>query len=335
MCFVKSQVITETLKNFDGKNLKPLMKGPSQVVILAVQVYCTAQIDAVFTSSNVKLSDVSEKFDDFFGRLQKELKASNNRVHQMTAEAVTLAHIYYRDLLSELSSDEQSVLLWESTFKFRWLDGRIQIQVMDMSLDYGMEYIGQPTKMMTFTDVKRTGLTIANALSYHLAGILVGMPRTELLASLSHCLGQRLIRFDCSELVGAQDVLRQIRGATTCGIWLCYNRVEELDHRTTSFMSALLIQLQNIASTTPPWLESTETTLPQYGVFCLTGQESQQRPLFDPTLRRTASLRLPDLESFAQVILLLLYSIYSQWTLMVCFQSGLVSDSLESCAGIP
>jgi hypothetical protein len=67
-------------------------------------------------------------------------------------------------------------------------------------------------------------------------------------------------------------------------------------------MSSLLVQLQNIASTTPPWLELAETALPQYGVFCLTQDDHHHRRLFDPTLKRTTSLCLPGVQSLAQVL---------------------------------
>lgn len=272
---------------------------------MTVQIYCTNLIDeALYEADKPEIGDVSTKLDEFFQRLQTQLKSSTDRVHKLTAESLALVTLYYRELLTELSSNDQPALLWESTLKFRWNPSqqKVQIQLMEMSLDYGMEYIGQPSRMMAYADAKRTGLTVTNALSQHLAGVLVGVPRTELLESLSHCLGQRMIRFDCSEMVGAQDILRQIRGATTCGIWLCYNRIQALNRSTTSFMASLLVQLQNIASTTPPWLELTDTNLPQYGVFCLTEQDGQQRrSLFDSTLERTTSLGLQDLESFAQV----------------------------------
>jgi len=300
-------VICETVKDFDGKHLKPLLSTPSQIIILTVQIYCTTEIDSALCNEidKAEIGAVSTKLDDFFQRLQTQFKASSDRVHKLTAESLALVTLYYRELLTELISNDQPALLWESSLKFRWnqLQQKVQIQLMEMSLDYGMEYIGQPSRMMAYADAKRTGLTITNALSQHLAGVLVGVPRTELLESLSHCLGQRMIRFDCSELVSAQDILRQIRGATTCGIWLCYNRIQALDRSTTSFMASLLVQLQNIASTTPPWLELTDTNLPQYGVFCLTEPGGQQRrALFDPTLERTTSLGLQDLESLAQVI---------------------------------
>ena len=297
------QVIADTLKDFDGAQLGPLMSCPSQIVVLAVQTYCTAQIDAAFkTTGPVDLTETSAKLNDFFDRLVKLLNASPDSVHHLTAESVTLARLFYRDLLSDLSVSADAALAWESTLKFRWKDNRVQIELLDMSLEYGAEYIGRPAQMVPYADAKRTGLTVANALSHHIAGVMVGVPRSELLDSLSHCLGQRMIHFDCADLSGSHDVLRQIRGATTCGIWLCYHRIEELDRPAATFLSSLLVQLQNIASTTPPWLELADTALPQYGVFCLTQEDRHHRRLFDATLKRTTSLSLPGVQSLAQIL---------------------------------
>lgn len=293
------------MKDFDETDLKSLLSTPSQIAILAVQVYCTGKIDLAFESGRLT-EDVSIKLDSFLSGLRKLLDNSKNPVHRLTAESVTLMALYYRDLLRDLTSTEDSsaaALAWESTLKFRWTDNKIQIHVLDMCLEYGMEYIGLPPRMISYADAKRTGLTITNALSHHLAGILVGEPRTELLESLSHCLGQRLIRFDCSERVRSPDILRQIRGATTCGIWLCYHRLEALEKPTISFMTSLLVQLQNMASTTPPWLElSGESGIPQYGIFCLTEISNYHQEHFDPNLKRTTNLSLPDVDALAQIL---------------------------------
>jgi hypothetical protein len=237
--------------------------------------------------------------------VQKKLAASSDTVHRLTAESVTLMALYYRDLLRDLTSTEDqaaAVLAWEASLKFRWTDNRVQIHVLDMALEYGMEYIGLPPRMVAYADAKRTAMIVTNALSHHLAGILIGEPRNELLESLSHCLGQRLVRFDCSERVGPADILRQIRGATTCGIWLCYHRLDVLGKSTISFMTSLLVQLQNMASTTPPWLELTEAGLPQYGIFCLTESSSYHQQYFDANLKRTTNLSLPEVDALAQIL---------------------------------
>lgn len=298
-------MITETLKDFDGTDLKMLLSTPSQIAILSVQVYCTNAIDAAFESGRLLQDDVAGKLDSFLTGLQKQLAASCDPVHRLTAESVTLIALYYRDLLRDLMSTEDqaaAILAWEASLKFRWIDNQVQIHVLDMILEYGMEYIGLPPRMIAYADAKRTALIISNALSHHLAGILVGEPRTELLESLSHCLGQRLVRFDCSARVGASDILRQIRGATTCGIWLCYHRLDALEKPTISFMTSLLVQLQNMASTTPPWLELTESGLPQYAIFCLTETADYHQKYFDANLKRTTNLSLPEVDALAQIL---------------------------------
>ena len=297
-------MITETLKDFDGSDLKPILSAPSQIAILAAQVYCTSKIDAAFDSGKLG-EDLPAKLDLFLCGMQKHLDATGDPVHRLTAESVTLVALYYRDLLCDLRKARDpaaAVLAWEGSLKFRWIENRIQIHVLDMALEYGMEYVGLPPRMISYADAKRTGLTVTNALSNHLAGILVGEPRSELLESLSHCLGQRLVRFDCSERVGSQEILRQIRGATTCGIWLCYHRLDALQRPAISFMTSLLVQLQNIASTTPPWLELTETALPQYGIFCLTESARFHQQFFDCNLKRTTNLSLPDVDALAQIL---------------------------------
>lgn len=298
-------MITETLKDFDGTDLKMLLSAPSQIAILSVQVYCTSAIDAAFESGRLLQDDVAGKLDSFLTNLQKQLAASSDPVHRLTAESVTLIALYYRDLLRDLTSTEDqaaAVLAWEASLKFRWIENQVQIHVLDMRLEYGMEYIGLPPRMVAYADAKRIALIITNALCHHLAGILVGEPRTELLESLSHCLGQRLVRFDCSGRVGAGDILRQIRGATTCGIWLCYHRLDALERPTISFMTSLLVQLQNMASTTPPWLELSESGMPQYGIFCLTETAHYHHKYFDANLKRTTNLSLPEVDALAQIL---------------------------------
>ena len=323
-----NQVIFENVKDFDGSDAKSLAKiasAPSQVVVLAVQIYCTAQIDLAFYQSvgagapslDQLLIEAGQKMDTFIDRLRNELnvKASTNQlaIYRLTVEAIALAAMHYADLLTDLksSSPASAALTWESWMKFRWVGEkvqRVQVQILDMDFEYGMEYTGRPARMMGYQEMKQLALTVSGALHRQLAGIVVTIHSqigAELLDSLSQCLGQRLIRLDCSSrLMNVGDILGHLRGATTCGMWLCYERLDSLSPPVAAYMTSLLIQLQNLAAVTPPWLEMAETgSAPQYGVFALTGNVNHlHRKRFEPNLKRTANLALPSIESLARVL---------------------------------
>lgn len=299
-------MIAETVKDFTGDNLEPLMNTPSQIVILTAQIHCTSTIDSAFDSAQ-PLPQAASRLEKFLETLHGRFQSSTNPTHKSTAESLALVAHYYKDLfkdLAEASHDPAApALIWEACFKFRWVDSRVQIHVMDMVLDYGMEYIGRPAKMINYKDGQRTGLTIANALTHHLAGILVGTaPRIELLENLSNVIGQRMIAVDCSNSLNAHDILRQIRGATTCGIWLCYHKLETLTAPVVAYMTSLIVQLQNMAATTPPWLELIDSNLPQYGVFCLTESAAFHQQRFDSNVKRTVNVVWPDTKKMAEIL---------------------------------
>lgn len=42
-----------------------------------------------------------------------------------------------------------------------------------MVFEYGMEYIGQPVRMIAYTNAKETTLMLAKVLRHHVAGIVV------------------------------------------------------------------------------------------------------------------------------------------------------------------
>lgn len=282
------------------------MPAPSQIVILTVQMYCTSTIDSAFDSGQ-PLTQAATKLEKFLETLHKRFQSSTNPVHKSTAESIALVAHYYKDLFRDLTESiadsAAPALAWEACYKFRWQDNKIQIHVMDMVLDYGMEYIGRPAKMIGYRDGQVTGLTMANALSHHLAGILVGTaPRIELLENLSNVIGQRMITLDCSNALTASDILRQIRGATTCGIWLCYHKLDALEPPVVTYMTSLIVQLQNIAATTPPWLELIDSNLPQYGVFCLTETAAYHQRRFDSNVKRTVNVVWPDTKKMAQIL---------------------------------
>ena len=99
--------------------------------------------------------------------------------------------------------------------------------------------------------------------------------------------------------MSTSDILRQIRGAITCGIWLCYSNMELLDASVLSFMSSLLIQMQYVAKTAPSWMELHGDSLPQYGIFGF--MDGSHRSL-DPILKRTTLLTPPDADAVAKVL---------------------------------
>ena len=127
-------------------------------------------------------------------------------------------------------------------------------------------------------------------------------PQKEVLSNLSHCLGQRLCHFDCSADVSTSDVLRQVRGAITCGIWLCYYNLERLNTSVLSFLSSLLTQMQNVAAAVPAWMELHGDCLPQYGIFGLTNGSLESHKLLDPILKRTACITPPSVDVAAKIL---------------------------------
>ena len=321
-----TQVIVDNVKDFNGLEVQSLAQAPSQVIVLAVQIFCTGQIDAAFEQSvsagaselGQLLSEAGQRMDLFIERLRNQLtlKASSEKVpiYRLTAESIALAAMHYTDLLDDMktSSPASAALTWESWIKFRWIekekDRRIQVQILDMEFEYGMEYMGRPARMMGYREMKQLALVVSSALHRQLTGIVVTIHSqmgAELLDSLSQCLGQRLVRLDCSSRsMNIGDILRYLRGATTCGMWLCYEKIDSMRSSVAAYMTSLLVQLQNLAAVTPPWLEMADTgTAPQYGVFALANSfHHLHRKRFEPNLNRTAVLALPSIESLTRVL---------------------------------
>ena len=99
---------------------------------------------------------------------------------------MALTAMYYRELCLDLQSHPQSApLIWESSLKFRWINERVEIHVLNMVLEYGMEYVGHPVRMIAYANAKETALMLAKALKHHVTGIIVDPSGQDWVSSIS------------------------------------------------------------------------------------------------------------------------------------------------------
>ncbi len=297
------QIVTQSVITFDGSSADTLMQVPSQLAILAVQVWCTRLIDAALSSSH---PEDLQSIQPWLLQVQQKMRQSSDRAHQLTGETMALTALYYRDLIDCILQEQSrhswaDSKTWHSSLKYRVVDGQVEIHVCDLVLRYGLEYIGQPPPMIDHSDLSLVVSTVANTLNYHALGCLVGPLRLELMETLARCTGQRLGLFDCSSLTTTDDILRQLRGTITCGTWLCYNQIHLLRTSVSSYLCSLLTQLLNRDSL-PAWLELPDLgSVPPYGLFGFAPSE-KAADIIEPNLKRAVYVHLPDVGHVAEIL---------------------------------
>ena len=287
---------------FDGSDMTPLFELPSQIAVLIAKVHCTRLIDSALSSNQ---PDDLQLVHQWLLNAQETLKNSPEKAHQLTGESLALTALYYRDLINSILEEKSGNLneseTWTAALKYRVNEGRVEIHVLTSALHYGMEYIGQPPAMVGHSDSRQILSTITSSFKYRVMGILIGTARLELMETLSHCVGQRLGRFDCSSYTTTEDVLRQIRGAITCGVWLCYNHLNLLQTSVSSYMSSLLTQMQNV-DYPPSWLELADTNnIPHYGIFGFVPSDKTAE-IVEPNLKRSVHIDLPNFGYVAEIL---------------------------------
>lgn len=126
------QLIEQAVESFNENDCSSLLEVPSQVSVLAAQIFCTGQIDTALSGTAAERQAHELRVSQFLSRMHATFKKSGTKVHTMTAESASLMSIFYRDLLHGVPPAENSTSHgWWAGLKFYIVDELVEIRMLD------------------------------------------------------------------------------------------------------------------------------------------------------------------------------------------------------------
>ena len=300
-----------------------IFQGPGQIVQDVMQLYWTMQAEQAMAKEDQwamrsRTQDCESKLNQLSALVRTRLPGLSRKV--IVALVVLLSH--HRDVsasLQEVSSCSAGDIEWLMQLRHYYSEDaaqteKLSLHVVYASAHYGYEYLGNCGRIVMTPLTTRCYYTLMNAFQCHYGSALQGpcaAGKTETAKGFAKALATQYISFNCSSQPNFHATARMLRGAASCGAFLC---LEELDCLTPQVLSVIghqirIIQHAAMAQKTKFDLEG-EQVIPRWTTFAVITtlnaalDRRSELPCNLVAALRPCSMMKPDLVMILEVSLL-------------------------------
>lgn len=282
-------------------------------------------------SSDVQEAILGSTLTSYLAKCESQLEESvslnrsgiSNR-SRTTVQAVIVQEIHNVDVLRQLiEKDVTSVVdfLWISQLRYYWRTDEadkieyIFVSMVMTEIKYGLEYLGNYSRIIMIPDTDRCFRTLMNAIKFNLAGCLEGPPgagKTDTCKDLAKAVGKKMVVFNCAEDLNNRAIGKFLKGQVQSGCWICFDDFNRINVQVLSVVGQLILTIQRAVAKKSVKFQFEESTLkldPTFAIFVTINPNSTHANKLPDNLRarfRTVALPVPDIQ---QIVELTLYSV--------------------------
>lgn len=303
----------------DSKLMEWVDKYPAQVVMLAIQVNWSRNIENALTNSTLP---------ELLSTLEVTLRSMSENVLQdmdpplrKKCEQLLTEMVHQRDvtrLLISTSVPSKSDFGWVYHLRFYFdpkeanIMQRLSVKMANASFFYGFEYLGISERLVHTPLTDRCYLTLTQALHFGLGGNPfgpAGTGKTESVKMLGAQLGRFVLVFNCDKSFDYAAMGRIFAGLCQVGAWGCFDEFNRLEERILSACSQQILGIQKGMLAKLPSIELMGNPCKlnrDVGIFITMNPGYAGRSNLPDNLKqlfRAVAMAVPDRKLIAQVML--------------------------------